>query len=880
MLRRRILASAMASVMAIGSIAVVANAEDTAVAEKSVKSKADLEAFVKQFDKFRDDDINDYGSISGDRFIDAIEYAENVLSGDSDAEDYTAAYSMLEAVYKRMKIYKAEDLKALLKDSKSIYDQNNIMNEEIGDQVYSNDSFDAFASAYEEADSVVGSSDTRLITDSYEKLDEAKKNLEPNTIVVKSEFRKALKAYETALQKEFAYECWRVGKIETNWAYWYVEGLNTAYGTLFYHIQSLQTYINEAYKEMDQIKSLNKTTRTDIANAYKACVDATNILNSFKADDTARATKANVKTLLAKYNGRLVHDFNTTGATDLLGKILGLYKDGGVDQWGTPFVVNYKSGDNYSSDMKSVAGGLSDLSLAWYTTSGEVTVQPNAPINGPKNTVSKLISAEMTIKANAPFYLALDGDGYALGAYESKAEAESHTYTTADGKTEKNATAKLISKGVSIDLADYVSLVGKVTYDLQNPNSETDNHRINNVVDGDKGVLDSQIGGKDAWNSIDQAQTAYPSGQLDDGKYFVDGNQNKIPFYYTYTDLEYAFDLAQNYLNKTNGDMGVLWLDSRDALAGKVSGSTAEWTLVYRYLKYALADKYDATYGTHTKAEVEKLIEDSYQLAEDTGDAALFTGSHNNLKVERQYALDWVRSANKDKTYKDNVTSYDYNGSKMLATEVYDALNKKYEQLKKEYNAFKYSFDDVYTFIYDTKAKIDAGTLTGSDDLLKALDDAAYALSVVKPVVDNDNNVVEDNAAFTSDRYFQGFNRVYTNEDDFSSLVLADGSTEVSIATAFKDNKYGKNGSHHDLKVAYEALMDAVKKQTEKVTKLGDVDGDGDVDMLDAKALLDKIVAKEEVDVKVGDFDGNSKVEIADAKAILEAYNKNGNKPL
>ena len=75
MLRRRILASAMASVMALGSVAVVANAEETAVATTQVKTKADLEAYVKSFDKFREDGLNDYGSASSEKFMDAIEYA-------------------------------------------------------------------------------------------------------------------------------------------------------------------------------------------------------------------------------------------------------------------------------------------------------------------------------------------------------------------------------------------------------------------------------------------------------------------------------------------------------------------------------------------------------------------------------------------------------------------------------------------------------------------------------------------------------------------------------------------------------------------------------------------------------------------------------------
>ena len=80
MLRRRILASAMASVMAIGSVAVVASAEDTAAATKQVKTKADLEALVKSYDSFRAKEIIDYGSMSGEKFLDALEYADNVIN--------------------------------------------------------------------------------------------------------------------------------------------------------------------------------------------------------------------------------------------------------------------------------------------------------------------------------------------------------------------------------------------------------------------------------------------------------------------------------------------------------------------------------------------------------------------------------------------------------------------------------------------------------------------------------------------------------------------------------------------------------------------------------------------------------------------------------
>ena len=106
MLRRRILASAMASVMAIGSVAVVASAEDTAAATKQVKTKADLEALVKSYDSFRAKEINDYGSMSGEKFLDALEYADNVINDSaSTVDDYTVAYQMVTATYNSLKIY-------------------------------------------------------------------------------------------------------------------------------------------------------------------------------------------------------------------------------------------------------------------------------------------------------------------------------------------------------------------------------------------------------------------------------------------------------------------------------------------------------------------------------------------------------------------------------------------------------------------------------------------------------------------------------------------------------------------------------------------------------------------------------------------------------
>mgnify|MGYP000463645725 FL=1 len=158
MLRRRILASAMASVMAIGSVAVVASAETATAATTQVKSRDDLKAYVDSLDTFFSTKIYDYGSVSGENFLNAYEYAKNVLDDTkSTVDDYTTAYAMVEAVYNKLKIFTAEELKALVNSSKSIYETNNINNEDLGDAIYTADSYSKFEEAYEDAESVLNS---------------------------------------------------------------------------------------------------------------------------------------------------------------------------------------------------------------------------------------------------------------------------------------------------------------------------------------------------------------------------------------------------------------------------------------------------------------------------------------------------------------------------------------------------------------------------------------------------------------------------------------------------------------------------------------------------------------------------------------------------
>ena len=868
MLRRRIFSSAMASVMALSSVAVVANAEETASA---VKSKADLEAYVNSFDSFRSNELYDYGSISGENFLNALEYADNVLADDESSEDdYTVAYAMIEAVYNSLTIYTVEELKALVASCTGIYETNNIYNEELGDARYDADSFSTFEGAYEEADSVLDSNDSRIITDAYEQLEAAKKNLAPLTAVSKSQFRTAIKAYEAALQTEWDYDTWRVGTIDTGWAYWGYQGQTVAFGTLYDHAASLEGTINTAYEELDEIKALNKTTAPNLVDAYNACVAATTVLKGFTPDDTNRATKDNVKSLLNQYHGRLVYDYNSTSAEELYEKVLDVVGEDNITVLQS--LNEAGSTDYFAADEVTDPFCIDDASY---------TVDPNGGIH--KGSVTKLISAELTIKSTVAYYICLDDDGFWNGTVSLTKPV--------DGKY------KLISKKSAADLTAYIP----VTSDMLT--ADTDNHKKNNVIDGDgpfevvdaatngySGNISNGVshywGNADGLSVGDAAVDTKQIGQWGAISSIIDGNTYKsgtidadqemngttVSGNPTFADLADAMTLAEIYIagdKAAIAESGIYAIDTTDSIAaGSAKGSSAEWTMVYRYLKYALADKYDASYGTHTKAEVVELIDKCYELAELTGDAALFATNHNKLVTARQDALDWVKAANKDKKYKDNVSAPEIAGGAFdgyIATDVYNSLWGQYEKLQNDYNAFKYSYDDIYEAIANAKILIDDGDITGTPELLAAIEKTALKLSTIDVLYNTDGDEIEENEAFTSDRFFQGFNRVMTKDEDYT---LATDSGDVKVAHNKAD---GKNWSHGELVAAYEAMQALIDAQLNPAVKLGDVDGNGTVNALDAAALLKNVVNGVAMDLAVADYDASGAANALDAAAILKA---------
>jgi hypothetical protein len=310
----------MASVMALSSVAVVANAEETAVT--NVKTKADLEAYVKSFDAFRDGDIDQYGSISGEKFLDAIEYAENVLEAiESTTDDYTVAYAMVEATYSKLKIYSVDELKALVESCKAAYESNNEYNEDLGDAIYKNEDgknqWDNFVAAYDEANNLMDSGDARIISDCYEALEAANNALSRLEIVTKAQFRSALKAYETAKQKVYAHDEWRRGTMPgwveitggNYWGFAAAKANGISYGALYDFITSADTTIYNEYDRLDAMKNVSKTSDNDIVLAARTANVAAELLNAWTVDNTSRASKSSVQKLIDQYRGLLVSDY-------------------------------------------------------------------------------------------------------------------------------------------------------------------------------------------------------------------------------------------------------------------------------------------------------------------------------------------------------------------------------------------------------------------------------------------------------------------------------------------------------------------------------------------------------------------------------------------
>ena len=886
MLRRRIFASAMASVMALTSVAVVASADETATAVNYVKTKADLEEYVKSFDSFRTNELYDYGSTSNDNFNKALDFAQNILDDpESTVDDYTVGYMTLKTVYDHLAIYTADQLKTLIDSCKKIYETNNLFSEELDDEIYKNEkndgetwaTYDEFVSAYEDAEAVVNSSDTRIITDAYETLNWAKTTMKPWDTVTKAQFRSALKAYETALQKEYNYETWATGQmVDTTGAIsWAFSDIDYAWGVVYNAAASQQASIKANYKELDETKNVSKRSKDAIVTAYKNCLNYAAAINAFVENTSVRGSESSVKALINKYHGLLVNDYATTAAEKLFAAVETAVKakdTGKKDKDGNKIYGTMKV-EQYNDATFSFT---EDYTTPWAVQKGmmhRVNAEPGmSPEFDELTEVWKKTYAGITVQPTVAVWIKTGEDGYA----EADADGNYTVVTSDPGK----GYAK-INKGSKKDLT---SLIKVTAADIT---SGVDNHELNYVFDGDNYAVRNGYWYVDTDTGLNRpvagswvlSYTNYAWDNSNDGHHISSQGQDT----YAYAELDKAMALAEFYLgakkdefadqDKTlNADNSIYDISTTGKFAaGTAKGSSQEWAVVYNYLARALSDKYDATTSTYTKSDVVKLIDECYELAEKTGDSAMFKYSHNTLVTYRQEALDWVKAANKDKKYSENVSAYKFFGGNMVASQVYTELKKKYDKLNADFGAFKYSYGDMYNKIAEIADLIDSEEIVATEAITSGMSDVLYRLFVLRSL---DEAVDEelDNDVFTTDVYFQHNNRVYTHNEIYRGFKIGDAASDVVTFPKPDSNTANITWEHNELAKAYETLVAAVKAQTDPAVVLGDVDGDGKVTAADASEILKAVVGmRDPIANEVGDFNGDGAVTAADASAILRS---------
>ena len=212
---------------------------------------------------------------------------------------------------------------------------------------------------------------------------------------------------------------------------------------------------------------------------------------------------------------------------------------------------------------------------------------------------------------------------------------------------------------------------------------------------------------------------------------------------------------------------------------------------------------------------------------------------------------------------------YAFGGADVNSTKVYDDLNGAYNELKNDYDAFSVSFGDIYYRLAEIADLIDSGEIKATDAITAGLEDVAYKL-VTAESLDDEVGVVLENDVFTTDYTLNKVNRVFTKGGEYYKSLDISASDKMLTVPNSTDANNAAAYSHNELFKAYTALDAEVKKQTNPEVKLGDVNGDGVVNALDASAILKAVVAGTEVDVKVGDYNADGTVNALDASAILK----------
>lgn len=816
MLKKRILASSMASVMALSSVSLVAFADEKDFGE-AVTTKADLQKYIDSLEDFMNDNLDKYGKTQPANFSAAVDHAKVVIADvNATSKDYAAAYAMVKAVKAKLKAWSNDELKALVKEWQGVYDTNNILNEELNDNIYSTDTFEPFREAFEQAERYIDSGDEGGITDAYVELDEKAGALKKLTAITKSDFRTALANYEQLELSMRNYESWRRGTISvvpktgpadnkkaakivdkkaivtvaelrdmvygtSTGTFEFLEGGEWDNTTLVFNAgaeligadwdgrtSDLKADIKKVGDDFAALKGVVSTTDPTIKAAYDAAVEAVDVYNSWTADSYRSGSKSGCSTLEKKYHNQLVETYNDTDIKAMISSF-----DGTADAEATGVAIGTSTHE------------ITGVTFTYTKSTHKLVADKDFYIV--KNKATGLIDATVgSLSITANFYGTKDAAVAAIGSDTSK------TYQKVAKKT------------------DILQFLG---YEWSNSTA-----------------LDTALDDYDTYlNTVFTGATANT------------------------TDAETIMGI--------NGAAGLA--DGKTLT--KVTGGTTEWTLIWRQLAYALEDAYPVPVAetATTLKMLEALVKDAYTLCDETGDAEIFSGAYADVVASRQAANTFIKVAKATTGYKDGDALDDtdllaeYNAaasvseSDVTVAMMYDELKADYDELNKWYKDFKYSFDKVKTDLADAAIALKNGDLAG-DALAKAVEQCAYDLSIVEVSDVNDAILAATNVAFEDDRTFQGINRLKTGET----------ITNHQTATA-KEKALVKS---------YEALVKAVAEAAKGDADKGyDLTADGNVDFEDVQFLFDNFVMKGEYNAKY-DFNNDKIVDFEDVQIFFDKY--------
>ncbi len=798
MLKRRIFAASLASVLALSSFSAAAFAAD----EKTTAyaSKSDLQNLVKTCKDFKDKELENYGEISANKFTNALDYADAVLTNtDASLDDYAVSYTMLKAAKDNLTIKTLDELKALVEKWESVYAKDNILNEDIGDGTedyqYTETTYDTFAAAYDDAESVVDfdSTDSKEITDAWEALNEAGNGLVEKPYILKSDFASAMNKLAAAQKNEFKYNAWVRGTVDGSGTKY--DGDTYAWGFLFYHVDSAFTNIQSQYNLITKNKSLTRTTNDAIINACKACEVSYKVLNGFTPDKvkTYRSKKA-VLDIFDDYAEKMLKN-ETIGAAVFTA--LGFTN----------------STTTVSNDLFDPEKGSSFANLAADDNASKAKFVEKLVSNGKL----KLKVKNATGVKNDP----------TTGFKIESASAESDTGFIAKQNVVINV----------MDYIDWVNILGANSASLSTKQTKSiwdtvtehqpkkSNGTSDKVLGGDDSLLGGDDGGKNlghtAFTTLGNTSTGWksdangvvPSAAVrnsDKSKSIVPDLATVLTVLNGGTTVETAETVGES--GDANNDYDTLDKAARKTELEKIDYTSAlltenlkdnvngnEWNAIGQYLELVMQDYFEEDDTSKSLAEYNKLISECDELILKTADSAVFSVKNSKLVSERDKAIKIANATTNKK-----VTAAQYNDLK-------DAKDK----LDKEYKAFAYTYQEIYDYIAMVEKAADK--ISGSDALKEQAKNVAFMLLGAPDLKTSDDSGDTIADAAVEDGEFKGYNRVYTNDGTLSIETVDGDKAELA------KSKGGANQSHYDLKKAYEALQTAYDALTSPTTTKGDV---------------------------------------------------------